>query len=445
MSDLDFIESPSSVKQLSRQNDREYQRLGALYEISKALTTFESVEKSFPEILNLVSATFSIHSVVLVEDRGGTACTTIWPLTGLTENQIARIVSKARYMFSYLTDSSSSQSSGLQSSDIILGNLGKHPSLKFYQPAKEKNLLAFPLVVDQDRIFGILQFEGVETSNEDDLKFANALVNLIAVAFDRQYRIQQEGISLRTERDKLIEFATELEEERGLREKFVQMLSHDLKNPLSAIGMAAHLLAGSKILLSEQMDLVKLLMKNVQRLNQMIESLLDASRLKAGEKLPLVITECNLGALTEDVVMDLKEITNENIVFDCPKPVTGQWDCGAMQRIAENLIGNAIKYKKEKTAIRVSLKNTGEGALLSVHNEGTPIAPEDQKTLFDQFRRTKSAELGGKVGWGLGLTLVKGLCAAHGGKVWLESAEGKGTTFFVQLPYSFISSKAKIG
>lgn len=389
-------------------------RLGALFGISKSLTTFESVNKTFPEILNLVAETFPIYSAVLVENRGGSPNTTIWPVTGLKQEDIERIVSKAREIFNYFRNATPSESSDLQSDTIEIGNLDKNSVTKYYYFPKEKNLLAFPLVVDKNYIFGVLQFEGIEPSNEEDLKFANALVNLIAVAFDRYYRTI---------------------EERNIREEFVQMLSHDLRTPLSAISMAAQLLESSEALTPEDLALVKRQIVNTKRIDQMTKALLDANRLKVGEKLSIHAEECNLQTVVEEVIADQNEFADEKIKFEEREAVKGYWDSDALRRIVENLVGNAIKYGAKETPINVSLKNTGEGALLTVHNMGNPIPPKEQETIFDQFHRTKSAEEKGKVGWGLGLTLVRGLTESHGGKVWVESEKAKGTTFFVQLPY----------
>ena len=99
----------------------------------------------------------------------------------------------------------------------------------------------------------------------------------------------------------------------------------------------------------------------------------------------------------------------------------------------ENLCNNAIKYGSNSPVI-LSLEAAGKFVKISVHNKGSIISKEDQKSLFDQFRRTNEAEESGKKGWGIGLTLVQGVAEAHGGNVSVKSEAHTGTTFTVSLP-----------
>jgi signal transduction histidine kinase len=101
----------------------------------------------------------------------------------------------------------------------------------------------------------------------------------------------------------------------------------------------------------------------------------------------------------------------------------------------ENLIGNAVKYGAPDTPITVGLRSGETAVELSVHNHGPVISELEIPLMFQQYRRSKSAEAGTKTGWGLGLTLVKGVTDAHKGKIRIESAEGKGTSFILELPY----------
>jgi signal transduction histidine kinase len=101
----------------------------------------------------------------------------------------------------------------------------------------------------------------------------------------------------------------------------------------------------------------------------------------------------------------------------------------------ENLLENAVKYGTPKTPITVSLKRGKTAIKLIVHNQGSPIAENEIPFLFEQYRRSKRASEGTKTGWGLGLTLVKGVVDAHKGKVRIESVEGKGTSFILEIPF----------
>jgi signal transduction histidine kinase len=98
----------------------------------------------------------------------------------------------------------------------------------------------------------------------------------------------------------------------------------------------------------------------------------------------------------------------------------------------ENLATNAVKYSTPDTAITITIQQSDSKVILSVHNQGNPIALNEQDTLFQQFRRKKSAET--QVGWGLGLTVVKGITESHSGTVRIESSDEKGTSFIIELP-----------
>jgi signal transduction histidine kinase len=98
----------------------------------------------------------------------------------------------------------------------------------------------------------------------------------------------------------------------------------------------------------------------------------------------------------------------------------------------ENLAVNAVKYRAPETPVTITLCQAQESATLEVHNLGNPISPENQGELFKSFRRIKTVE--DRKGWGLGLTLVKGIVDALGGSVALQSTKMSGTTFTVVLP-----------
>lgn len=421
----------------------DHQRLGVLYEISKCLTSFDGFEKTFLLILELVAEIFPLRSVVLVEKRGSVTRTYVWPDRKITEQVLQKTIERARRTFSYLIFSNELDSLLLQESLPIEGQLQRTISSDIEIPNDVEKFISFPLVVNRETIFGLFQFESAKPAGEPELQFANALANLVAVAFDRQFRADEDrqrlknaSLAAHAELDESIKWTGQLEEEKALRERFVQMLSHDLRNPLSAISMAAQLLRESESLSNDDRELVHRLLRNAKRLDLMTESLLDANRLNAGEKLPLYLDRCDLHSLIEELVTELNEINgNKRVLLTSDASVFGIWDSIALRRVIENLIGSALKYGEKNKNIQVTATATDKGALITVHNFGEPIPPADQLTLFDQFRRTRSAEVGNKKGWGLGLTLVRGLCEAHGGKVWVKSEKLAGTTFFVRIPY----------
>ncbi len=229
-------------------------------------------------------------------------------------------------------------------------------------------------------------------------------------------------------------FTARLEEERELRERFVATLSHDLRTPLTAAKLNAHMVARKAGDPTVLYKLAARISENLDRADQMISDLLDANRIRAGEPLPIEVSKCELSALAQGTLEELSLLHGDRFVLDAPELLQGYWSCSGIRRIIENLCNNAIKYGARDRPVTVRLAQSGQDEVsISVHNWGSPIAPEEQKALFQLYRRAGSAQVRAQKGWGLGLTLVEGLAKAHRGSVRVESTEEAGTTFTVSL------------
>jgi signal transduction histidine kinase len=175
-------------------------------------------------------------------------------------------------------------------------------------------------------------------------------------------------------------------------------------------------------------------MDALERADRMITDLLDASRVEAGEQLPLKLEPCDLRRVAVEVCEELSLRHGNRFVLESTGSTTGFWSRDALRRVLENLLSNAVKYGDPQAAITTRIVGVDEHVLLSVHNHGTIIPAEEQQHLFQAFRRAGAAQASGMRGWGLGLTLVQGLVEAHGGMVKVESYPKEGTTFTVDLP-----------
>jgi len=236
------------------------------------------------------------------------------------------------------------------------------------------------------------------------------------------------------EREAVETALNQLQVERELRERFVSSLSHDLRTPLTAAKMSAQLIPRQANLPDKVYSLAAKVKHNIDRADQMITDLLDANRIRAGQGLPVELAPCELRQVVVDTLEDLATVHGERFDLRGEEHIQGSWDVRALRRLVENLCNNAIKYGDPTGRVTVSLRQDGDEAELCVHNWGNPIPAEEQEGLFQYFARTKSAEASGKRGWGIGLTLVKGVAEAHGGSVQVESRQEKGTTFRVRLP-----------
>lgn len=269
------------------------------------------------------------------------------------------------------------------------------------------------------------------------LFFANGVMNSLRDESNRLIgfvKVLRDETERKTHEDDQKNLVQELERERDLREQFVITLSHDLRTPLTAAKIGAQIISRK----SSDVDAVNRsanrIVDNMNRADTMIRDLLDTNRLKAGEKISLDIGHCHLNKIVQDALEELSTVHGDRFQFEASENFEGQWSCSGLRRIVENLCNNAIKYGSPHSPVSVRLAGDENWICMKVHNEGNPISPADQAKLFDPFNRSKSAQESTHRGWGLGLTLVKGLTEAHGGRVEVVSSPEKGTTFTVNLP-----------
>jgi signal transduction histidine kinase len=186
----------------------------------------------------------------------------------------------------------------------------------------------------------------------------------------------------------------------------------------------------------KQTEYLKTIKKEITRLEQYIFSFLDIARIESGQ-LQLQIASCDLEHLVREIVQahevqaGEKGIELQLDLADLSGPVG--LDRLQMTRVISNLLDNAIKYSPAKSRVRISLTQKGGEVILAVHDQGPGIALPDQAHIFDHFYRVDNQRRSVK-GTGLGLAAVKAIVEAHGGRVWLKSSPGKGSSFFVALP-----------
>jgi len=252
------------------------------------------------------------------------------------------------------------------------------------------------------------------------------------------YRLEllAERLALHLENARLVadlhDTISSLHAERGVRERFVAALAHDLRGPLTAARLSAGMLVEPPAELHQRVDLATRIERNIDRVDRMIRDLLDANRIHAGEPLPLRLDACELRVLVDQVAEEARAQFGERFVVDCDD-VRGVWSVDELHRALWNLVTNAVKYGAAEQPITIRGKATRDAVRLSVHNFGVPIRSGELSSLFHAFHRSAEAETGGQLGWGLGLTLVRGCAEAHGGHADVVS-DATGTTFSMELP-----------
>jgi signal transduction histidine kinase len=235
-------------------------------------------------------------------------------------------------------------------------------------------------------------------------------------------------------RRKLEEAVRLLQQERELRERFISALSHDLRTPLSVALMGAQVISRDPHNAERIEFMSQRVLSGLERVDQMIQELLDAISHPSGQQLPLELTECDLSALVASCIEELSSVHGGRFVLNAAPEIRGHWNCPGLRRIVENLATNAIKYGAPDAPVTITLTQAQERVSLAVHNEGAPVDASELEAIFHPYHRTAAAEQSQQKGWGIGLMLVRSMAEAHGGHVQVSSSARSGTTFTVSLP-----------
>lgn len=258
-------------------------------------------------------------------------------------------------------------------------------------------------------------------------------------AGERQSRVEESGAAeLREIARAFNAMATALEQQRDQRLTFLAGVAHDLRNPLSALGAAAGIIAPSRPLppAAQIHNVGEVVGRQVKRLNAMIEDLLDATRIEAGRlDLRMEVRDAR-GLVREAVELYGRSSPRhefELIDADADEPLFVHCDPGRLDQVLGNLLSNAIKYSPRGGRVEVRLTRDDRDVVIAVRDEGIGIAPEDIGRIFEPFQRT-GATREAFPGTGLGLSVVRRIVEAHHGRVEVDSTPGSGTELRVRLP-----------
>jgi signal transduction histidine kinase len=238
---------------------------------------------------------------------------------------------------------------------------------------------------------------------------------------------------------------TELERQK-IEAQFMANVSHDLRTPIAAIrGYSETLLKGGLEDDRNRADFVRIIQRNAERIGSLVENLLALTTVDAAQTKRLAI-EIELGSFVDDVVADLAPASRRRhveVVNEVDDGLTVEAQDQQLWQILQNLIGNAIKFTPRDGRVSVRARAMDRGIEISVADTGPGIDPAQLPLLFDRFhmrRQGKPIEKGS----GLGLTIVRALVEAHGGKVSVDSHPGIGSTFRFTLPRAAEPVKAVV-
>jgi signal transduction histidine kinase len=239
----------------------------------------------------------------------------------------------------------------------------------------------------------------------------------------------------------LNEANSKLRELAEMKEEFLALTTHDLRSPLTVISGVISFFTSGRLgeLSPEQKNMVTMMERNTQNLIELVNDLLDASKLESGtmrlDKTSFDLREV-INELRETMLLPLSKEKEIRLIETFPADLPPvQADRAKLRRILLNLLSNALKFTAKGGRVEVSaeLQET-ERVRVSVSDTGVGIAPEDVARLFDKYEQTRSRATRGEKGTGLGLYITKQLVELHGSEITVNSEPGKGSTFSFTLP-----------
>jgi len=223
------------------------------------------------------------------------------------------------------------------------------------------------------------------------------------------------------------------------KNEFIGMAAHDLRNPISIImGYSEFILEEAESRLPEQhVRFLKIILHSSVFMLKMLNELLDIAKIESG-KLNLEKQKTDVGKLIINnvslnrIIAEKKNIQISLQIYEALPEI--MVDPDKIDQVLNNLISNAIKYSNPKTSITVSAFQSKNEITIAIKDQGQGISEQDKEKLFMPFSKLSTKSTAGEKSTGLGLTITKKIIMGHGGRIWLESEKGKGTTFYLSLP-----------
>ncbi len=316
--------------------------------------------------------------------------------------------------------------------------------LQWMRELGPRSKMAVPLIA-RNRTLGVISFITSRESGRNftlaDLKLAQELARQVGQAIDNSwlYRQAQEAIEAQRELDRL-------------KDQFLSIASHELRTPLTTIKGYTQILHRDLLRLkpsdfpitnpsgSRELRILSNVVGQVGRMELLINEMLDISRIHSGQFWLKLLPEVNLNSVARRVVEQQQDADNDHPLVFKPGAVelTGNWDETRLEQVLNNLISNALKYSPAGSPVEVGVEydETGNEGIVWVRDQGIGISPEHQGHIFDRFYRARTPMNMNIDGLGLGLFISFETINQHGGRIWLESEPGKGSTFYFSLPLS---------
>jgi len=290
-------------------------------------------------------------------------------------------------------------------------------------------------VIGQDRILELVSLNPLDHLVSREVKLSTDRIYFISVA-----PVTAEGRSVG--RICIMRDITHYKELDTLKSDFVSTVSHDLRSPLTLMRGYTTMLQMVGELNEQQKGYVAKIIAGVESMSRLVGNLLDLGRIEAGiglkiEKISAVdILDKVIGSLQPQAGQKNIDLGQDKIATRAvQRAITLFADPALLEQALYNLVENAIKYTPVGGKVKVDLQVRSTSAIFEVKDNGIGIAPLDLPHMFEKFYRSGRREAYQQRGTGLGLAIVKSIAELHNGKVWVESQLGKGSTFYIEIPF----------
>ncbi len=416
-----------SIQNLERRVTAKTRDLKLAGQVSRQLTTVLDLDELLPQLVEQTRAAFDLYFVSvflyqpetqrlgMVAGTGEAGQNTL--VTGIGYHLDARpsLVAKA----------------GRERHSVIINDVSReeaHAANPYLPNTRSEAVL--PMIV-RDELIGVLglQSDQLERFGADDMEIFTTLAEQIAIAI-KNAQLYEDQIGL----------AEELRQADQTKSQFLASMSHELRTPLNAIMNFTEMIALEMMgpINNEQKELLDQSLDSAKHLLNLINDILDISKIQAGKLTLFIEEDVNIYAELKTVLGMVEPLLSQkqtplNLVQDVDDDLpllTG--DKRRVRQILLNLVSNAVKFTDEGT-VTLGIKNHEDHILIAVIDNGPGITSDMQTLIFEPFIQTKDG-IKHADGTGLGLPITKSLVVAHGGRIWLESVPGEGAAFYVALP-----------
>jgi PAS domain S-box-containing protein len=259
-------------------------------------------------------------------------------------------------------------------------------------------------------------------------------IQMEAGVLERAREVQEENQSLQIARAEAEAVRDELHRRAEFDKQLVGIVSHDLRNPMNAIGIATTLLLKRGQLDEQSVRIVNRIVSSSDRAVRLIQDFLDFTQARVMGRIPVSRRPASIREIARQVFEEvLLTQPSRKGTFVHEGEERGTWDPDRLAQVIGNLLGNAFQHSPPTSVVRLATRGDQDGVTIDVHNEGTPISPDDLARLFEPFERGADASASGR-SLGLGLYITRQIIEAHAGRIEVRSTEGEGTRFTVWLP-----------